>query len=570
MTQDKRKCTRGWDAGVLLGYLEGELDQDARRVVEEHLEVCSECRAELDALRGVDSLLKAHPDAFHPDESVLWRYVAEGADPDGSISHHLEDCRQCLEEIELLRELATLEAEVPERVPKMPTSLTEQLERLHDGPRDFVCTPEPGLVSRLLEWLRVPFRAPAFSLATAAAVILILVIALPMWRTYKRIPNPAQTPLFGGLREQSRASEPTLRDSHVPAPEARELTVGGEKKALPKQRPPAVRTAPRGGAKVPQEEVHSLQATGRIRPPETELQESAEPTAPLSPAAGEPAKGVVPPRAPAGEPEPARVIRVRRYKVKRPEVRSGTKPGGTRALERDKEKASMVETKKRAERGAGEAGRSQIGSRAPHPLSRKDSALKTRPEPSDHLSNQLSFGRPAVVRSKPTEVIREPAAGSVKYDMEKLGKGEGAGPIKARPAPTSRLRSVASRQTTPVVVRIIDSSNHPIPWLSFQPDRIATHRYRFIGQYDADRSAEVGKSNLGHPGELREAKKSKINEGYLITIQVDDSGKTYNLDARLFEAGTGTRLKGKRVAGVSREDLNKQIDRLVRSLLELP
>jgi hypothetical protein len=570
VTQDERKCTKRWDAGLLLGYLEGELDQDARRAVEEHLRVCPECRAELDALRGVDTLLKAHPDAFHPDESMLWRYAAEGADPDGSISHHLEDCRQCREEIELLRELATLEAEVPERVPKMPTSLTEQLERLHDGTRDFVSTPESGVLSRLLEWLRVPFRAPALSLGTAAAVILILVIALPMWRTYKRIPNPAQTSPIRGFTEQSRVSELRARRSDVAAPEASEVTVGGEKKALPKQRAPAARRAPSGVAEVPQEEVHSLQATGGIRPAETELQESAETTAPLPPAAGEPAKGVVPPPAPAGKLEPAPVIHVRRDKEKRPKVRSGTKLRSTSALERDKGAASTVETKKREESGAGKIGRSQVRSSAPHPLPRKESALTSRPEPSATPSNHSSSRRRAAVRAKPTKVTGEPAGGSVKYDMEKLGKGEGAGQMKARPAPTSRPRSVASRQTIPVVVRIIDSSNHPIPWLSFLPDRSAAKRYRFIAQYAADRSAEMAKSNLASTGELREAKKSEIRPGYLITIRVNDSGRTYNLDARLFEADSGTRLKGKKVAGVSREELNKQIDRLVRSLLDLP
>jgi hypothetical protein len=106
--------------------------------------------------------------------------------------------------------------------------------------------------------------------------------------------------------------------------------------------------------------------------------------------------------------------------------------------------------------------------------------------------------------------------------------------------------------------------------LGFQPDRIATHRYHFIGRYAADRSAEVAKRTFRVPGELREANKSETKAGYLITIRVDDSGKTYNLDARLFEANTGTRLKGKRVAGISREELNKEIDRLVRSLLDLP
>jgi hypothetical protein len=230
----------------------------------------------------------------------------------------------------------------------------------------------------------------------------------------------------------------------------------------------------------------------------------------------------------------------------------------------------MGETRKREERGTGKIERNQLRGSAHHPLSPRESGLKTHPEASDHLSDQLSSGRPAVERSKPTEVIRERAAGSVKYDMEKLGKGEGSGPMKVRSAPASRPPSVASRQTIPVVVRIIDSSNHPIPWLGFQPDRIATHRYHFIGRYAADRSAEVAKRTFRFPGELREANKSETKAGYLITIRVDDSGKTYNLDARLFEANTGTRLKGKRVAGISREELNKEIDRLVRSLLDLP
>lgn len=58
----------------LAAYHDGELTPNRQRQVEEHLQDCPTCRAELDAIQGLSSLLKADP---APQQTPPQRFAAQ-------------------------------------------------------------------------------------------------------------------------------------------------------------------------------------------------------------------------------------------------------------------------------------------------------------------------------------------------------------------------------------------------------------------------------------------------------------------------------------------------------------
>ncbi len=176
------KCPEGWDATQLLAYVEGELEDSTCRRLERHVKVCPVCAEEMEALRRMDSLLKEHPESFHPDEEDLYGFVSSQRDPDGKIAAHLGSCGPCRNDAELLREMIAHRASPADPLPEMPRSLLRELERSEPAS-------SPGMGARLLsaavELFGLPFRVPVLALASAATILIIAVVGLPMWRLFQ-------------------------------------------------------------------------------------------------------------------------------------------------------------------------------------------------------------------------------------------------------------------------------------------------------------------------------------------------------------------------------------------------
>jgi len=61
---------------LLVGYLDGELDDEQIRRVEEHIAVCKECSAELDEMKRVRKILRKMSEPTMPD--VFWQQYWNG------------------------------------------------------------------------------------------------------------------------------------------------------------------------------------------------------------------------------------------------------------------------------------------------------------------------------------------------------------------------------------------------------------------------------------------------------------------------------------------------------------
>lgn len=200
MTGSQEKCPGGFDPTLLLTYLEGGLERSLKKEVEEHLKGCPFCSEQLQIMARMDSLLSSHPEAFHPNEEELYRLVAAGEDQDGLIEDHLETCSRCRAETDALREHLFREKAVSCAEASLPAYLAAELDRAYpvESARRRTWTTLPASVGH---WLADAFRRPILAMGTAAALLLVAVLVIPMWKTFKNIPHPArQSETLGSLQ----------------------------------------------------------------------------------------------------------------------------------------------------------------------------------------------------------------------------------------------------------------------------------------------------------------------------------------------------------------------------------
>ncbi len=181
MSTPSTKCPEGRDPAELMEQLERDSREPAVLELQEHLKTCPACAEALKTLRRMDSILKAHPEAFHPTEDELYRFVRTGDDPDEVIAKHVRSCADCMEDVELVRDMIETGARIPATPPKMPESVWG---RLHTTQR----SPEPAQASwkRIIPWLqsfKMPVRPPMLALGTAGAIVLLVIVLVPQWRT---------------------------------------------------------------------------------------------------------------------------------------------------------------------------------------------------------------------------------------------------------------------------------------------------------------------------------------------------------------------------------------------------
>ncbi|MFQ6672989.1 MAG: zf-HC2 domain-containing protein [Candidatus Tectimicrobiota bacterium] len=121
----------------LVAYLEGALDTEGTRRVEEHLAVCERCSQSLGGLSEARALLvelwTASGASCPPAEAISEYLAGEGEDaPRQALGRHLERCAACREIAEVLR---TFEAEwIPSSEgAELPASVRQRLSALAEA-----------------------------------------------------------------------------------------------------------------------------------------------------------------------------------------------------------------------------------------------------------------------------------------------------------------------------------------------------------------------------------------------------------------------------------------------------
>jgi len=225
VNRNSYNCPDELDSHLLLAYVEGDLSEEEAMDLEAHLEGCPTCSRSVKDLRDMHDLLKKSSGAFHPDSEQLWRFAVQTHDPGGIIAAHVEDCAQCREDAELLREMSVIGASLPERPPRMPASLRERLEELHGSGRSLKS--DEGWIPRALERFRDVFRVPTLALGTSAALAILIVLSISVWRQGIQLPfsvektAPEQVaPVVGSGEGTLSAEEARLRGAPVSLEEA--------------------------------------------------------------------------------------------------------------------------------------------------------------------------------------------------------------------------------------------------------------------------------------------------------------------------------------------------------------
>lgn len=118
----------------LVGYLEGVLDDEANRLVEDHLLGCERCRQSLEEIgetaEWLVELWSASGESCPPAEALAEYVSGEGEEPARvTLGRHLERCPSCRELLETLR---AFEAEwvPPAEGPELPEWLKNKIPPL--------------------------------------------------------------------------------------------------------------------------------------------------------------------------------------------------------------------------------------------------------------------------------------------------------------------------------------------------------------------------------------------------------------------------------------------------------
>ncbi len=249
MRDEERKCPNKWDQSQFLAYMEGDMDKSAREALEAHLKNCEICSSELESFRKMDVLLRDHPDVFHPDEQELYLFVTQNEDPGGEIEHHLETCESCQEDVALLKEMIDARHKATTEIPAVPQRLLREIGQsqrsaAREGVLERVYISVADLISTL-------FRMPRLALGTAAAIVVLVIISVPLLKHYKDVPSPdsslvqeprLQKPSDSILSEAYQSRQDFEKDKSVETQEKLRSELQGRPEAP--SSPPAMRFAP--------------------------------------------------------------------------------------------------------------------------------------------------------------------------------------------------------------------------------------------------------------------------------------------------------------------------------------
>lgn len=194
---------------ALLEYLEGLLSPQDEAVIEEHLKACSDCTSRLEELKELTATLSAEKEAFCPEAWQLFRYADAGEDTTGRIAQHLDHCSLCREEVEALRRSCLSEEVLPDKV---RNAVHKEFSHTARG----ISPERSGLFTRFIErWLKV-FLVPVTALGTVAAIALFLVLIYPWGHVAPVVGlspviwDPASALLGNGAGLQKRVPSPGI------------------------------------------------------------------------------------------------------------------------------------------------------------------------------------------------------------------------------------------------------------------------------------------------------------------------------------------------------------------------
>ncbi|MCA1960311.1 MAG: hypothetical protein LDL33_05910 [Desulfomonile sp.] len=166
---------------LLMALYPDEFPKEAREI-QEHLEACSECKAELETLGRIAEFLRAHrnelagaTDPCPPAEMLV--AVALGEPAEASTVSHVELCRECSQYVEIVRALA---ADEPGEGQAASDDRQRQFIRLLVN-REYGAGPaaEESRQRSLAEFFRGLFRLPAVAVAAAVAVAVAIWLQIP-------------------------------------------------------------------------------------------------------------------------------------------------------------------------------------------------------------------------------------------------------------------------------------------------------------------------------------------------------------------------------------------------------
>jgi anti-sigma factor RsiW len=543
VTDVKQTCCEDWDSADLLDFVDGVLSDEKKGALEDHIRQCAGCRSELEGVQRMHILLRLFPEAFHPSAEDLATLVGQECDPDGSLASHVQACEQCREDVELLREMFS----VPDSTPgaeAMPRKLRSKLESLYR--RAAETRQSVGWQGRFLDALRFPARVPAFSLGTAAAVLLFGALLLPVWRDLKEAAAPSTAPAikFEAADPQSAlgksketvsrvladrdAREQAARTEGGAAPddmkaqeqgrtEAQTEALGQGKKAFG-----SVRSRDRGGP--PAESFYRAERDA-FRKPQSESTDSPE----------------------TKERDP--------FRAPRPEYE---KRAPTPPLTKEREVAKSAEafsaepdrppSERESQSGAG----AQSGPVEPPAPSRKPSETsepvrRKSDAPAQGLPGPLAPGRVNGAAESPAVSAQDKGA-RPEWESRVFGHAQ---PARPGSAAERKLKAAAEKPGEPVPVKalIIDSEGRQIRRLTVAPSK-SLERWRLL---PADDSGE--------------AVSGRGPAAYLLIVRVHETDGNFDLDATLMETGTAEEKGRATELGVAKDRLEERINAVVEALL---
>ncbi|MFH1116162.1 MAG: zf-HC2 domain-containing protein [Pseudomonadota bacterium] len=78
-----------------VAYLENLLTPEEMSAVEKHVQICDECRTELESMKQWENMLRTNKDSMCPEPWDLFEYVRSGQDPGGTLGAHVDQCALC-------------------------------------------------------------------------------------------------------------------------------------------------------------------------------------------------------------------------------------------------------------------------------------------------------------------------------------------------------------------------------------------------------------------------------------------------------------------------------------------
>lgn len=162
-------CSELAEQGAFVAYLESELSPDEETRFIQHLDECENCARHLQLITGTHEKLLAEPESLHPSGDEIY-YLASGIEQDPYVASHVERCKSCRHELEVLKD-------------HILKDHTESIEQKSESFHSLI-------YGTLLELLNIPKyiahqlkKAPALSLGVTFAAIIVAIMLYP-WQSY--------------------------------------------------------------------------------------------------------------------------------------------------------------------------------------------------------------------------------------------------------------------------------------------------------------------------------------------------------------------------------------------------